>query len=145
MCKNGKAAADEARGDDLLGSGVGREENKLASAQAQATRASRPGGKQSRDKGARRERQLQRYLQDDGFAAEKVSGMYKVGPDLTMPLLGVDRDIELKSRDTGFKQIRDWLVDRFAVVVWVDREEPLVCLRLRDAVEIARVAERVRK
>ena len=142
--KNGNAAADEARGApefDLLDGVVGRE-LKPASAQAQA---SKPGGKRSRDKGARRERQLQRYLQDDGFAAEKVSGMYKVGPDLTMPLLGVDRDIELKSRDTGFKQIRDWLVDRYAVVVWVDREEPLVCLRLRDAVEIARVAERVRK
>jgi hypothetical protein len=141
---NEKAAAFGSRGLpelDLLVSTVDRE-NKLASAQAQA---SKPGGKRSRDKGARRERQLQRYLQDDGFAAEKVSGMYKVGPDLTMPLLGVDRDIELKSRDTGFKQIRDWLVDRFAVVVWVDSEEPLVCLRLRDAVEIARVAERVRK
>jgi Holliday junction resolvase len=99
-------------------------------------------GRRSRDKGARRERQLQRCLQDDGFAAEKVSGMYKAGPDLTMPLLGVDRHIELKSRDAGFKQIRDWLVDRYAVVVWVDRQEPIVCLRLRDAVEIARVAER---
>jgi hypothetical protein len=102
------------------------------------------GGKRSRDKGGRRERQLKLFLQDEGFAAEKVSGLYKPGADISMPLLGHDRDIELKSRDTGFKQIRDWLIDRFAVVVWVDREEPLVCLRLRDAIQVARVAERVR-
>jgi hypothetical protein len=94
-------------------------------------------GRRSRDKGGRRERQLARYLQDASFAAEKVSAMYKAGADLTMPLLGIDRDIEL------FKQLRDWLIDRFAVVVWVDRQEPIVCLRLRDAGEIARVAERV--
>jgi hypothetical protein len=103
------------------------------------------GGKRSRDKGNRRERQLKLFLQDEGFAAEKVSGMYRAGPDISMPLLGRDRDIELKSRDTGFKQIRDWLIDRFAVVVWVDHKEPLVCLRLRDAIEVARVAERGRQ
>jgi hypothetical protein len=101
------------------------------------------GGKRSRDKGGRRERGVTAALQDAGFAAEKISGMYKAGADISMPLLGRDRNVEVKSRAAGFKQIRDWLVDRYALVTWVDREEPLVCLRLRDAVEIARVAERV--
>jgi len=74
---------------------------------------------------------------------KKYPACIKAGADISMPLLGRDRNVEVKSRAAGFKQIRDWLVDRYALVTWVDREEPLVCLRLRDAVEIARVAERV--
>jgi Holliday junction resolvase len=99
-------------------------------------------GRRSRNKGARRERAVVHLLQNRGFAAEKVSGMYKVGADISMPLLGTDRDIEVKSRATGFKQIRKWLIDRYAVVLWFDREEPIVCLRLRDAVAVAKAAER---
>jgi hypothetical protein len=102
-------------------------------------------GRRSRDKGGRRERQLARYLQDASFAAEKVSAMYKAGADLTMPLLGIDRDIEVKSRASGFERIRAWLADRYALVVIVDREEPIVVLRLRDAIEVARVAQRGRQ
>jgi hypothetical protein len=30
-------------------------------------------------------------LQEQGFAAEKISGMYRPGHDITVPLLGVDR------------------------------------------------------
>jgi hypothetical protein len=71
--------------------------------------------------------------------------MYKTGADISLPLLGIDRDVEVKSRASGFERIRAWLADRYALVVIVDREEPLVCLRLRDAFEIARVAERGRK
>jgi hypothetical protein len=103
------------------------------------------GGKHSRDKGGRRERSVTTALQNAGFAAEKVSGMYKVGADISVPLLGIDRDIEVKSRASGFERIRAWLADRYALVVIVDREEPIVVLRLRDAIEVARVAERVRK
>ena len=101
-------------------------------------------GRRSRDKGGRRERGVTAKLQDAGFAAEKISGMYKTGADISLPLLGVDRDIEVKSRASGFERIRAWLADRYALVVIVDREEPLVCLRLRDAIEVARVAERRR-
>jgi hypothetical protein len=67
--------------------------------------------------------------------------MYKLGADISLPLLGRDRNVEVKSRAAGFKQIRDWLTDRYALVVIVDHEEPFVVLRLRDAIEIARVAE----
>ena len=51
------------------------------------------------------ERALARFLQDRGFAAEKVSGMYKSGPDLSVPLLGIDRSVEIKIRAAGFKEI----------------------------------------
>jgi hypothetical protein len=99
-------------------------------------------GKRSRDKGGRRERAVTTALQNAGFAAEKISGMYLSGADISLPLLGIDRDIEVKSRASGFERIRAWLADRYALVVIVDREEPLVCLRLRDAIEVAKAAER---
>jgi hypothetical protein len=102
------------------------------------------GGKHSRDKGGRRERSVTSALQDAGFAAEKISGMYKAGPDISLPLLGIDRDIEVKSRASGFERIRAWLADRYALVVIVDREEPIVVLRLRDAIQVAKAAERRR-
>jgi hypothetical protein len=84
---------------------------------------------------------VRRQLQDAGFAAEKISGMYKPGADISVPLLGIDRDIEVKSRASGFAQLRKWLVDRYALVVIADREQPLVVLRLRDAIEVAKAAE----
>ena len=101
-------------------------------------------GRRSRDKGGRRERGVTTALQDAGFAAEKISGMYKTGADISLPLLGIDRDVEVKSRASGFERIRAWLADRYALVVIVDREEPLVVLRLRDAIEVAKAAERRR-
>jgi Holliday junction resolvase len=98
-------------------------------------------GRRSRNKGARRERGVTAALQDASFAAKKISGMYKTGPDITVALLGIDRDIEVKARAAGFKRLRDWLIDRYALVVIADREEPLVVLRLRDAIQIAKAAE----
>ena len=47
--------------------------------------------RRSRDKGARTERAIVRLLQGEGLAATKVSGMYKPGADISMPLLGSDR------------------------------------------------------
>ena len=38
-------------------------------------------GRKSRDKGNRAERAIVKFLQAQGFAAEKISGMYKPGPD----------------------------------------------------------------
>ena len=102
-------------------------------------------GRRSRDKGGRRERSVTAALQDAGFAAEKISGMYKTGADISLPLLGIDRAVEVKGRASGLKKIREWMIDRFAVVVWVDREQPIVVLRLADALEIARAAERGRR
>ena len=55
-------------------------------------------GRKSRDKGARQERAVVKFLQDRGFAAEKISGMYKSGPDLTVPVIGRDLVVEVKVR-----------------------------------------------
>ena len=101
----------------------------------------RKGGRRSRDKGNRAERAIVKFLQERGFAAERVplsgsaGGSYK--GDLTVPLLGVDRVAEVKVRAKGFQQLYGWLVDRDILIVRADRSEPLVILPLKLAAEIA--------
>jgi hypothetical protein len=58
-----------------------------------------------------------------------------------VPLLGVDRIIEVKARRDGFREFYSWLDRRDVLVVRADRREPLVVLPLRLAVEIAKRAE----
>jgi len=89
-----------------------------------------------------------RALQDAGFAAERVplsgSAGGRYSGDLTVPLLGVDRTVEVKVRARGFSQLYDWLEGRDLLVVRADRREALVVVPLRLAVEIATAAERKR-
>ena len=66
------------------------------------TRRGRPPGARSRDKGNRVERMIARLLTANGFAARKVSGMYR--PGIRVRLLGVDRAVEVKCRGAGFRQ-----------------------------------------
>ncbi len=94
-------------------------------------------GRRSRDKGARAERAIVRLLQRRGVAAEKISGMYKPGADLRLPLLAADRAVELKCRAAGFRQLYNWLNGRDGLIVKADRQEPLVVLRMSLAAEIA--------
>lgn len=101
-------------------------------------------GARSRNKGSRGELALVHLLQDNGFAAEKISGMYKPGPDLSVPLLGIDRSVEIKRRADGFKQLYAWLDGADLLVVRADRREPLVVLPMKLAIEIAKIAERKR-
>jgi hypothetical protein len=96
----------------------------------------------SRRKGARAELALARLLQNHGFAAEKISRMYKRGPDLSVPLLGVDRGVEIKIRSNGFQQLYSWLNGADLLIVRADHREALVILPIRLAIEIARAAER---
>lgn len=101
-------------------------------------------GKRSRDKGARTERHLVNFLQDSGFAALRVplSGSVKgFKGDVEMPLLGIDRKLEVKCRADGFRELYGWLADNYALVLKADRKETLVVLRLRDGIEIAQRAE----
>jgi hypothetical protein len=98
-------------------------------------------GRRSRDKGARAERAIVRLLQAQGVVAEKISGMYKPGADLRVPLLAIDRAVEVKCRATGFRQLYDWLDGRDVLIVKADRQEPLVVLRMSLAAEIACQAE----
>ena len=97
-------------------------------------------GPRSRDKGARTERAIAKILQVKGFAAAKISGMYKPGADISMPLLGVDRAVEVKCRATGFAQLYDWLDERDILIVKADHKEPLVVVRLSLATDIAKKA-----
>jgi Holliday junction resolvase len=107
------------------------------------------GGRKSRDKGNRTERAIVRALQDHGFGAERVPLSGSAGGsyfgDLTVPLLGVDRVVEVKARAAGFATLYGWLTDRDMLVVKADRREALVVLPLRLAIEIATAAERGRK
>jgi hypothetical protein len=113
-----------------------------------AKKSKSPGGRSPRQKGDRAERALVKFFQDHGFAAERVplsgsAGGRHVG-DLTVPLLGIDRCIEVKVRRAGFNKLYAWLRNRDLLIVRADRLEPLVVIPLRLATEIAGAAERAR-
>jgi len=99
------------------------------------------GGKASRYKGNRAERAIVRYLQDHGFAAERVPLSGSAGGsyfgDLIVPVLNVDRVVEVKVRANGFRELYRWLIDRDILIVRADRSEPLVVVPLKLAAEIA--------
>ena len=97
-------------------------------------------GRRSRDKGSSAERAIARLLQAQGIAATKIIGMYKAGADISMPLLGSDRAVEVKCRAAGFRRLYDWLNARDVLIVKSDRQEPLVVVRLSLAAEIAKRA-----
>jgi hypothetical protein len=102
-------------------------------------------GRRSRDKGARGERHLVHLLQAAGFAAERVPLSGAAGGrycgDVSVPLLGGDRTVEVKARASGFRELYRWLNGRDLLVVRADRREPLVVVPLRFAIEIATIAE----
>jgi Holliday junction resolvase len=106
------------------------------------------GGRASRDKGNRLERQLVKILQAAGFAAERVplsgAARGRFRADVSVPLLGVDRRVEAKSRGDGFRELYAWLADADFLVVKSDRHDPLVVLPLKLALEIAVEAEKKR-
>jgi hypothetical protein len=99
------------------------------------------GGRASRDKGNRAERAIVKFLQERGFAAERVPLSGSAGGsylgDLTVPILNVDRVVEVTCRADGFRELYRWLIDRDILIVRADRSEPLVILPLKLAAEIA--------
>jgi Holliday junction resolvase len=82
-----------------------------------------------------------KFFQDRGFAAERVPLSGSAGGsylgDLTVPILNVDRVVEVKCRADGFRELYRWLIDRDILIVRADRSEPLVILPLKLAAEIA--------
>jgi hypothetical protein len=55
-----------------------------------------------------------------------------------LPVLGVDRAVEVKCRADGFRELYGWLDERDILIVKADRKEPLVVLRLSLATGIAK-------
>ena len=102
-------------------------------------------GARHRQKGNRVERAIVHALQDAGFAAERVplsgAARGRFGGDVSVPLLGVDRRVEVKARANGFRRLYDWLGDHDFLIVKADRLEPLVVFRLKFASVIAALAE----
>lgn len=103
------------------------------------------GGRASRDKGNRAERALVKFLQAHGFAAERVplsgSAGGRFACDVSLPLLGVDRKVEVKVRKDGFRELYKWLDGAELLIVKADRRDPLVVMPLGIAAKIAAVAE----
>src|SRR5277367_107545 len=95
----------------------------------------RRGGRAPRQKGNREERGLVKFFQARGFAAERVPLSGSAGGsylgDITIPVLGVDRIVEVKVRADGFRELYRWLIDRDILIVRSDRNEPLVIIRLK--------------
>jgi hypothetical protein len=135
-------AITELSSDSLRNVGKpGRLSTKVKSNPAVTQASSRQGGRRSRDKGNRTERALVRFLQARGFAAERVPLSGSVGGrfsgDLSIPVCGVDRCVEVKVRANGFRKLYGWLVGKDLLIVRADRREPLVILPLKLAAEIA--------
>ena len=107
------------------------------------------GGRASREKGNRGERAVVRFLREHGFAAERVplsgAARGRFGGDVSIPLLGADRRVEVKCRGDGFRQLYDWLEGHDFLIVRADRREPLVVIPMKLAAEIAMAAERATK
>jgi hypothetical protein len=82
---------------------------------------------------------MARLLRDAGFAAEKSSRSGCSAPDISVPLLGIDRKVECKVRADGFAQIYGWIDRNFALVIKRDRDTPLDVTRLSDSLHRLRV------
>lgn len=99
------------------------------------------GGRASKAKGSRIERECVNLLQEAGLAAERVPLSGSVGGkyagDISVPVLGIDRTLEVKCRASGWKQTYAWLADNYGLVIRADRAEPLIVLRLKDFAELA--------
>lgn len=105
-------------------------------------------GKRSRDKGARRERELvHAYMDITGVFAERVPlsgamGTYK--GDLALKIGPLDWIAEVKSRANGFKQIYNWLGQNDLLHIKADHQEHLVVIPWRHWKNICKTLGTVR-
>jgi Holliday junction resolvase len=101
-------------------------------------------GRRSRSKGARTERGIVKALLGNGIAAARVplsgAGGGRFAGDVILPLMGSDLCVEVKARADGFRGLYSWLTECDVLIVKADRQEPLVIVRLRLAIEFAKLA-----
>jgi Holliday junction resolvase len=106
------------------------------------------GGRSPRAKGNRVERELVALLQRAGIAAERVplsgAARGRFGGDVSVPILGVDRRVEVKCRRDGFRELYKWIAGADFLIVRADRRELLVVAALKFAVEVVTMAEQGR-
>jgi len=101
---------------------------------------SRRGGRRSRDKGNRMEREVVNRFLAAGISAERVplsgaaGGSYK--GDLTVVVNNQDWLGECKARADGFRQQYDWLEGNRLLFLKADRRATLVCMTLEDFITI---------
>src|SRR5262249_5475339 len=116
-----------------------------ASAATNSKSHSRCGGRRSRNKGSRGERQLINLLQDAGIAAQRIplsgSAGGKFAGDVSIPLLGNDRIAEVKARASGFRQLYAWLDGRDLLALKADRADWLVVLPFQTFIQMVAAAE----
>jgi hypothetical protein len=101
-------------------------------------------GIRSRRKGSRVELEIVRLLQEHAIAAEKISRMYRRGPDCSFPLLGRDRTIEVKARRNGFTELYRWIEPADFLVIKANHKKPLLVMRLAEAAQLAAILERTK-
>ena len=98
-------------------------------------------GKMSRDEGARRERELVNIFKDNNIHAERVplSGAAggRFSGDVDVYINGKNEQplvAELKARasGSGFVTLEKWLGENDLLVLWRDRQEPLVVQTLSN-------------
>jgi hypothetical protein len=97
------------------------------------------GGRRSRAKGNRAERAIVAFLQDRGFAAERVSLSGSLGGkysgDISIQLLGRDMCAEVKVRAHGFNQLHSWLNGRiFSLCAKIAPNRVILPLRLASEI-----------
>ena len=91
-----------------------------------------------RQKGDRLERAVVKQLQAAGLCAKRVplSGSAAGYPgDVCVELAGRDLTLECKSR-RDFATLYGWLTGRDALILKGDRNDPLLVMRLTDALDI---------
>jgi Holliday junction resolvase len=104
------------------------------------------GGKASRQKGDRFEREVVRTLQDAGLSAERVPLSGSAGGsfagDITFPALMSDWRAECKCRANGFALVYSALDGNDVVFLKQDRQEPLVVVPLHRFARLLLAAEK---
>lgn len=100
------------------------------------------GGKASRAKGDRFEREVVASLEADGIGAERVPLSGAAGGMFSGDIQAITRlgrvKLECKVRARAWKAEYDWLEGNTALVVKADRREPLVVMRLSDWKRLAK-------